>query len=1349
MQKLLAIAVLLVTILLPTKKQAQSTDSTKYIFKQLPDALFPSGLHHDQSSLKYLLETTAGNIHSYNGSIPATPAPATFHEELYQDIYYSQRLNSSGLLPGNKRAVLMPLDQFYASVDSTSQYVDVPLFLNWFELDEINEYALDSGYFDFVNDQFHLIPVREYIDPQHQYFIHNHSPLDSALKGMESFKTIYAGAKAPAQYIDGNNIRLSFQLPTSLFQTNISKPNTVDIDFDNGQGFRTVNLDQRVLVQYSSNSSSVESTVRNLRIRVRHGTHVYEAAFQINLIFNISQPDLVWTTENQPFPTCIKTSQPSEPAKVSIRFADANLGLQKPLILVEGFESSTQPYGNITYEGLASGYIYNKGERVYLGMEKLAWLYDSLHHAGFDIVHVDFKESKLSVEENAANVLKVLNWVEKQNPTNASVIVGASMGGLISRMALLQLEDAGCCMRIAGFGTFDTPHQGAFIPVGLQAAAKRMGEMLWMLPGKQSYKNAINSQAAREMLVEHLDQSASTDRYRLTQFFDNRLPNVRRFAIVNGSDLGSVEPLQDGQKRLVSWGKSKALTYKLHVGSSNDTLQFNRQGGRIGTFKLLGADVDAHQSNSNYLYFGNKRQSPIAFSRIKWIARTGATRAIRFKAFAMALGIQPSLIDQLVRKVQNDTNDKLAKRIKAATQNGYQVQKSTFNRKFAELPGGYTNTGKAFESFLTVVHSERHTFIPSYSALGLNRVHAFSSVRGKMNEIPFHTYHAPGLMQDGASSNTEHIYTDEDVIQFSMRTFRGIYESLPAPNGVLQGDFNIAKEHNSYSSYISNLGSVTIPSSTKLAVAGQFKASLNGHQYTPDTKQNIEVFVGEACSQATVTVSGVLTVGSGINSKGVLRVKKGATVHIKSGGKLFIDHGSTLVLEEGARLIIDQGGEFDWDNGALVSSGEIILNQGVDFSPAGSGRLTLQQGHVFDQPQGGRISLKDSDVDLFTEVIIPSSTDEFSLETCKVVLHDGAQLISSVPLRANRSSFSQNGIKQWRGVLCKDSALFQECEFSRGMPAIQGNMTAVIGVVQSKFTNAEIGVQLQTDPSRFERNEFDYCTVGVKFQVSNTHLDRCAFRNCQVGIMVVGTKGQADINRSIFHMNTVAGVQAQGLTIRLSCSEFLSNTTGVLLDGSSFNISGNAGNNFEFNSTAINGTMLEGLNMHNGHNTFVNSTINDIHATFSSTAGIPWNGSYYYLSANYNAFSMGGQSTQMYIGRDRVYTMKTASGSPNPFLCPIKGPAKTEMVSESVSEDQIFEVFPNPSVENWAEVQFSPVQTPGVLSVFDLNGSIVYSTQLKAGDYRKRVDVPYVSGTYVVRLITESRAETKRWIVTL
>ena len=69
----------------------------------------------------------------------------------------------------------------------------------------------------------------------------------------------------------------------------------------------------------------------------------------------------------------------------------------------------------ISYEGLASSIILDGNDERVLGMEKLSWMYDSLHSSGYDIVHVDFKESKQRIEAAMQSLIRVLYWVNQQH----------------------------------------------------------------------------------------------------------------------------------------------------------------------------------------------------------------------------------------------------------------------------------------------------------------------------------------------------------------------------------------------------------------------------------------------------------------------------------------------------------------------------------------------------------------------------------------------------------------------------------------------------------------------------------------------------------------------------------------------------------------------------------------------------------------------------------------------------------------------------------------------------------------------------------------------------------------------
>ena len=1345
MRKLLAFFSLTVMLSVLQTTAAQTVDSTKFLFEKLPDALFPSGLLHDQSALRYLLEDTDADLHNFDGSIGGPVTRTAIIEEMYVDLYQSQRIASNGLLFGNTTPYLVPIQDFIASSSAAESRVDVPLFINWFEFQEIKDDALSNGYFDFSSGQFTLIPEFEYLDPQQQYFIHNQSPIDSARKGIDTFTTFFAGTLAPAIYASNGTATVTFELPNSLVQSNQNLPSTFDVDFADGKGFQTVRLDQKITVQYSSPAANIEAQSLKIRVRAKSNTGVLESALYLNVVFNVELAHEEFSTAALPSPSCYQTFEPEEPAKVSVRYADQNLGLQKPLVLVEGFESATKNYGVISYEGLSSGYIFNGDERVYLGMEKLSWLYDSLSQSGFDIVHLDFKNSRLSIKENMQSLIKTLAWVHDQKPTHPMVVVGASMGGLISRAALLEIERKECCFDIAAFGTFDTPHRGAFIPVGMQAAAKRMGEMLWMLPGKQSYDKAINSDAAREMLVEHYEQSASTDRFHLLQLLNQEQPNLRRFAICNGSDLGDIAPIDDHQKRLLSWGKTRQIPYKHHLGNHPDTLTFNTTG-RTKLIKAIGADIDAHQSTSKYLYVGNKRQLPFTFKRIEWASSFGAFKAKQFAHWGGVFGMQQTKIDAGVVKAQQHTNKRLAKLIGNATAQGTTVAKIGYSKKYAELPGSFTTTGASFESFMTNVFSPTHTFVPSYSALDLPENYKTAVLRSKMSEIPFHSYYAPGVISDGGSSNTEHIYTDENVIEYCMSTLRSMHEAIPNAGGILSKSYNIAKERDQSSPYISTIPSITVQPQVTLGIGLPVDIGFAGSGISADNAQNIEVFIGENCKPAVVTINGTLEVG-GVSGRAVLRVRKGAVLRINQGGILRLNEGAELIVEKGGQLIFEPGSSVFWDGAAITSRGQFQIVQGAKFSPVGEGTLNLEEGHQFSAPNGGQLLFNGANVVISTQVTLLSSLQKTRFVASNVVYKNKATLRSLSPFEALRSSFTISSNKQWPGLDIRNtSTSLDSCVFTGGAPALTTSNTDV-SIQRCYFKNATLGYRALKSPKLFDSNEFSACIGGAKISGSSTRILNSAFISCEKGLELQAQKGTAFIERSIFSGNTREGLYSDGLDLRPICSSFENNTVGLEIYNAGINLANNAGCHFTSNSIGIQATSLDHLQLNNGHNTFAANSITDIKASLSTYANVAFNGSYYYFLSNYNSFS-ANQSTQIYTGRDRVYMVKTTNGSPSTLLCPNRGPAKMPEATDVVTTTQEFQVFPNPSQAPIGTARFPALSEAGTFQVSNMNGQILFNQQLQLGDTEVHFTVPETGGTFLVRLTTPSFTTTARWIVT-
>jgi pimeloyl-ACP methyl ester carboxylesterase len=128
-------------------------------------------------------------------------------------------------------------------------------------------------------------------------------------------------------------------------------------------------------------------------------------------------------------------------------------------------------------------------------------LVEELRARGYDAVVLDFTESTEYIQRNAFVAVDLLHQVQAAiNPGQNFPLVGASMGGLVARYALAWMEANADPHRVRNFISFDVPHAGANIPLGIQ---------YWMdFFSDQSAEAAdllarLDSPAARQMLVYH------------------------------------------------------------------------------------------------------------------------------------------------------------------------------------------------------------------------------------------------------------------------------------------------------------------------------------------------------------------------------------------------------------------------------------------------------------------------------------------------------------------------------------------------------------------------------------------------------------------------------------------------------------------------------------------------------------------------------------------------------------------------------------------------------------------------------------------------------------------------------
>jgi hypothetical protein len=136
-------------------------------------------------------------------------------------------------------------------------------------------------------------------------------------------------------------------------------------------------------------------------------------------------------------------------------------------------------------------------------------------------------------------------------------VVGASMGGLIARYALAYMEQEGFEHGTRLYLSFDSPHRGANIPLGIQYwmefFAEDSAEAAFL-------RDRLNSPAARQLLVYHftVPPGSAGENDPLMDAFSADLAAVgdypsipRKVAVANGSGYGAGQGFSPGEQLIL------------------------------------------------------------------------------------------------------------------------------------------------------------------------------------------------------------------------------------------------------------------------------------------------------------------------------------------------------------------------------------------------------------------------------------------------------------------------------------------------------------------------------------------------------------------------------------------------------------------------------------------------------------------------------------------------------------------------------------------------------------------------------------------------------------------------------
>ena len=339
---------------------------------------------------------------------------------------------------------------------------------------------------------------------------------------------IFAAAPLTERTYRGGHVR--FLIDRSLYRTNDERPvRVVEIDFDDSAGFRPVRFGEAATVRYFS------AGTKEIRLRL-----TVESGETLHTRFPFLVKRLV-----APLPDDTLSVQATVPyngqygsGEAFIYLADSHATLTNPVVVVEGFDLDNSMNWDELYE--------------LLNQENLI---EDLRSEGFDAVVLNFTDAVDYIQRNSYVITELIDRVQSEiDPASDMVLIGPSMGGLASRYALAWMENEGIDHRVRTFISFDSPHRGADIPLGLQYWVSffsgQSADAAYIL-------GRLNTPAARQMLVYHLTDPPGTTGESDSLFggFEAELAAIggwpslpRKVAVANGSGAGTGQGFAPGDQ---------------------------------------------------------------------------------------------------------------------------------------------------------------------------------------------------------------------------------------------------------------------------------------------------------------------------------------------------------------------------------------------------------------------------------------------------------------------------------------------------------------------------------------------------------------------------------------------------------------------------------------------------------------------------------------------------------------------------------------------------------------------------------------------------------------------------------
>ena len=346
----------------------------------------------------------------------------------------------------------------------------------------------------------------------------------AALEGVR----VFAAAALADETRRGAEVR--FVIPRDLWiAPERPAPARLSLDLADGGGFREVRFDEPITPRWSTPGR------RELVLRAEWSdgeTRVARFRFDVVRLVTPAPNDTLVVVASVPYGGSAGSGM------AYVYLAPGHVAIENPVVVVEGFDLDDSMGWDKLYE--------------LLNQENLV---EDLRADGFDAVVLDFDSATDPIQRNSFVVAELLQQVAQTiAPAQTQFLVGASMGALCARYALLWLESQSIDVRVRTYFSFDGPHSGANIPLGLQYwldfFSEQSTDAAYLL-------SRLDTPAARQMLAYHHTTPAGPtgqpDPLRAVLLGDLAALGdwpafPRRIALSNGSGLGTDQGFSAGQQ---------------------------------------------------------------------------------------------------------------------------------------------------------------------------------------------------------------------------------------------------------------------------------------------------------------------------------------------------------------------------------------------------------------------------------------------------------------------------------------------------------------------------------------------------------------------------------------------------------------------------------------------------------------------------------------------------------------------------------------------------------------------------------------------------------------------------------